>query len=154
MGTHRTIVIKSYGDIIEDTVKASGAITPGHLVEFFSTSGSVRVHSTAGQNALPMFAKESELEGEEISHVLTSAEMIQVVVARRGDEINCLLKNGENVSVGDLLESAGDGTLEAIENDSAGIEHTQSIVGQAMEAVDMSDSSGADPTGRIRVKIW
>jgi len=149
----KTIVVKCYGDIIQDTEKASGAITPGHLVEYFSTSGSVRVHSTAGNNALPMFALESELEGEQIDHVLTSGEQIQVWTPRRGDWVYALLKNGESVAVGDFLESAGDGTLEAIENDSAGIEHVASIVGQAMEAVDMSDSSGADPTGRILVKI-
>ena len=154
MGTHRTIPIKQYGDIVQNNEKLSGAATPGHLLEFFSTAGSVRVHSTAGGNALPMFALESDLEGEEITHALTSGEEIQAWIAKRGDEVNALIKNGENIAVGDLLESAGDGTLEKFEADSAGAEHVEHIVGQAMEAVDMSDSSGADPSGRCRTLIW
>lgn len=153
MGANRTVVVKQFGDINQQNKKASGAITPGHLVELFGTVGSIRVHATAGGNAFPMFALESELEGEEISHALTSGEQIEVWTPHRGDVVNALLKNGENISEGDFLESAGDGTLEGIEEESAGIEHINSIIGQAIEAVDMSDSSGADPSGRILVQI-
>jgi len=71
-----------------------------------------------------------------------------------GAEIYALLKNGENAAIGVFLESAGDGTLQVLDADaSVGLVKTNSIVGVALEAVDMSGSSGVDPSGRIKVRI-
>ena len=150
-----TIKIKKYADIIEEWI-ANAAITPGHLVEVINSSGSpkVRVHATAGGNAIPMFALEDELQGNGIDTAYATAAPVQVWIAGRGDEVYALLANGQTVVVGDFLESAGDGTLQKHATDSAGVGTLSlQIVAIALESVDMSDSSGADPSGRIKVKI-
>ena len=157
----KTIKIKDYLHINEE-YNAAGAITPGHLLELASAT-TVKVHASAGESVLPMIALEDELQGKTISDAYASAAPVQVWIPQRGDIANMLLKNGENVSVGDFLESAGDGTLqkytaqtESLGADSSGNINTfypANIVGVAIEAVDISDSSGADPTGRLPVRI-
>lgn len=152
-----TIKIKKYSDVIEEFV-ANATITPGMLVQIMST-GKVRAHASAGQNALPiMFALEDELQGKGIDDDYSALDRVQVWVPGRGDVVYALLKNGENVAIGDALESAGDGTLQKhvadvdSSNDITTIYPLQ-IIGVATEAVDMSGSSGVDPSGRIAVRI-
>ncbi len=157
----RTIKIKDYLKVNVEYI-ASAAITPGHLLELASAT-TVKVHANAGQNVLPMIALEDELQGNAITDAYAAADRVQCWIPQRGDVAYMILKNGENVSAGDFLESAGDGTLqkhtpdtESLGADSSGnitTIYTNQIVGIALEAVDMSDSSAADPTGRIKVLI-
>jgi len=146
-----TIKVKNYASVREEMV-AVGAITPGHLVEIDS-AGEVQVHSTAGGNVLPMFALEDELQGKKITDAYVADDKVQVWIPGRGDVVYALLKDGETAVIGSWLESAGDGTLQVHAADSTGDYLPLQIVGQAIEAVDMSVSSGADPTGRIQVRI-
>jgi len=147
-----TIKLKKYVDIINEYV-ANAAITPGHLVELMSTN-KVRKHSTAGGIAARMFALEDELQGNAITDDYAAAAPVQVWCCVPGEEVYAFLKNGENVVIGDFLESAGNGELQKHVADSgAGANVGLQIVAQALEAVDMSDSSGADPSGRIEVRI-
>lgn len=142
---------------------ANAAITPGHLIERMTT-GKMRAHATAGGNVVPvMFALEDSLQGNEITTAYTANNQMFFIVPLPGDEIYAILANGENVAIGDDLESAGDGTLrkhvpqtESLGTDSSGNLTTivpNRIVGSALEAVDMSGSSGADPTGRILIEV-
>ena len=147
-----TIVLKNYSKVREEII-AAGAITPGHLVEETS-AGKAVVHNSAGENAIPMFAIEDELQGNTITDDYASGDPVQVWIPTRGDQVYALLANGESVAIGDFLESNGDGTLKAHAAGSAGVvEYPLAIVAVALEAVDMSDSSGADPSGRISVRI-
>jgi hypothetical protein len=155
MGNHRTITIM--GEPVRKEAIANAAITPGHLIYELST-GKVAVHAVSGGNAQTMFALEDELQGKEISQAYSSGDQVLYGVFRRGDEVNALLANGQNVAIGAALESNGDGTLKAhtpvdLEDSDPGDSYTRSIVGYAKEAVDMSGSSGEDPSGRIRVEI-
>lgn len=146
--------IRIIGPHIQREFKAAAAITPGHLVEFNATAGSCAVHSTAGGTALKMFAMENDLSGAGIDTAYATADRVQCGIFSPGEAVYALLANGENASVGDFLESQGDGTLRVVDTDaSAGEIAVQSIVGVATEAVDMSDSSGADPSGRINIVI-
>lgn len=148
---YKTIVLKGQGTASEAT--ANAAITPGHLVELMST-GNIRVHASAGQNAQRMFAVEDELQGNGISTAYAANARAFYRVMLPGDEVYALINNGENVSIGDFLESAGNGCLKKHTADSAGaVEYPEGIVGIAKEAVDMSDSSAADPSGRCIVEI-
>lgn len=151
--SYNTIKVKKYSDIIEEYT-AAAAITPGQLIELTS-AGKVQKHSNAGQNAIPMFALEDALQGKGITDNYAADDQVQVWVAGRGDIVYALLKDGENVAIGDWLESAGDGDLQKHVTGSAGVvEYPEAIVGQALEAVDLSGSSGADPaTRRILVRI-
>jgi hypothetical protein len=75
-----------------------------------------------------------------------------------------LLADGQNASVNSLLESNGDGDLKvhtapAFDSDgtltAGGVSlYTRAVVARALEAVDLSSSSGADAaTRRLRVDI-
>ena len=147
---NNTIIKKGRGIRKERT--ANAAITPGHLVEVMST-GKLRVHATAGSHAQKAFAVENDLIGAGITTAYAAAAQVQYEVMERGAEVYALLQNGQNVAIGAALESAGDGTLRAYTHDSAGLDMTNNIVAYALEAVDMSDSSAADPSGRITVEV-
>lgn len=149
---HRTIKIKDFTDIRKEAL-ADGAITPGHLLERTS-AGKFKVHSSAGQNATRLFAIEDDLQGKEIGDAYATGARVSAHVFRTGDEVYALLADGQNVAIGDFLESAGDGTLRKHSASSASVvEYPEAVVAMALEAVDMSGSAGVDPSGRIVVEI-
>ncbi len=156
-----TIKAKKYSDVIEE-YDADAAITPGMLVELTSTG--VKKHATAGGNALPMFALEDELQGNGIDDDYATDDKVQVWIPNRGDIVNALLKDEQNISVGDFLESDGEGKLQKWEGDagdSTTVTQLNSIVGQAIEAVDLStlpegsesSAGGTYHNPRIQVRI-
>lgn len=147
-----TVKLKKYEDINVEHV-ANAAITPGHLIEIMST-GKVRKHATAGGNAAPkMFALEDELQGKGIDDAYAADDPVQCWITQPGERVNAILKDGETVVIGDLLESAGDGTLRKYTQDSTGIYYHNVIVGKANVALDLSGSSGEEPTNRLSVTI-
>lgn len=153
--TKKTIILKGCGIRKERT--ADGAITPGHLVYLKSTD-KVGVHAVAGGNAQKAFAVENDLVGGVIATAYADAAKVQYEVMERGAEVNAIIADGENIAIGDPLESAGDGTLQkhtSPVDSTADITtiYPDSIVGYALEAVDMSGSSAADPSGRCAVEI-
>lgn len=156
MAIKHSVKIKNYSDVFEEFV-AGGAITPGHLVKLGS-DGTITVHDTPGGNTLPpMFALEDELQGNGIDTAYASGNRVQTWIPGRGDIVNALLKDGETIVIGDLLESAGDGTLQKHAADVDSSDDITSIVypvvGQAVEAIDLSGSSGTHPTTGYRIQI-
>ena len=148
----KTITIK--GDPVIGERKAAAAITPGFLLEL-NTSDKVQKHATAGGSAYAMFALEDENQGKEISDAYTTDNECLFGMFRPGDEVNALLANGEDASVGNKLESNGDGYLRVVDSDvSVGDIGIQSIVCMVLVALDMSGSSGVDPASqRIRCMV-
>lgn len=149
--SYNTVKIKKYVDIVEE-IEASAAITPGMLLEVDS-NGKVKPHSNAGQNALTMFALENELEGKDLADDYANGDKVQVWIPQRGETVYAILKDGENVSIGDYVESSGDGYLqkhtadkESFESAEAGVitVYPEQIVGQVLEAKDLSQSSGLE----------
>lgn len=163
----KSVVIKNYLNIVEEYV-AVAAITPGMLVEFTS-AGEVQAHSTAQGNAIPMFAKENELEGQGLADAYAEDDQVQVWIPQRGDQVYAILADGQSVAIGDFLESNGAGYLQKHVSDVESFESNEpgaitvypnAIVAQALEAVDISDSSGAESENadlnwnqRIKVRI-
>jgi hypothetical protein len=146
--TYNTIKIKKFLDIVEE-YEAAAAITPGMLLELTS-AGKVQAHSGAGQNALPMFALENELEGEGIGDAYAADDKVQTWIPVRGEMVYAILADGNNVSIGDYLESNGAGYLQKHETDSADVvEYPNAIVAQALEAVDTSGSSGEESSKEL-----
>ena len=122
---------------------ASGEITPGHLLERTSaTADTVKVHALAGGVAQRIFAIEDALQGNGIDDVYADGALVQARQYMPGDLVYALISNGENISKADKLVSAGDGTLQKADSDSATME--EDTVAYALEANDMSGSSGAD----------
>lgn len=151
-----TIKLKKYLDIIEEYT-AADTIKPGMLLEFDS-DGKVNAHQVAGGNALPAFALEDEMQGNGIDDEYSADDKVQVWVTQRGEQVYAILKDDENVDEGDFLVSAGNGELQELtayeDADSLGAaEGRLSIVAQALEAVDLSDSSGTWPESRRRIKV-
>lgn len=151
-----TIKLKKYVDIINEYV-AAAIVTPGYLLELTS-AGKVQHHSSAGGNAPKYIALEDELQGRAITDNYAAADPVQVWMAVPGEEAYMMLADGETTVIGSLLESAGDGTLQvhvADVDSSADITfiYPLQIVAQALEVVDMSDSSTADPSGRVKVRF-
>lgn len=157
----RTITIDSDVPVREAT--ASGAVTPGQLVEQNALT-TYRRHANSGRDAATIFATEDDLQGKEIGDNYSSASKLFFKNFRRGDKVWALLADGQSASVNSFLESNGDGDLKvhtapATNSDGAFDEggesiYTRAVVARALEAVDLSDSSGADPaTRRILVEI-
>lgn len=148
-----TIKIKKYVDIIEEIIAHDGDIIPGHLLTLLSTN-KVDGHTVDGGYAPAMFALEDELQGGTIDDKYEAEMPVQVWIPQRGEQVLAILKEGETVVVGDLLISAGNGELKKVTGASTDDLHP---VAQAIEAVDLSDSSGVwTPTAherRIKVRI-
>jgi len=148
-----SIIIKSYVKVQEEITATAAAITPGMLLEL-SSAGLVQAHSTAGGNVLPMFAFEDELQGRGIDTDYAISTRVQVLIPRRGDIVNALLADGETAVIGSFLESNGSGALQVHVADASNVAVIpNSIVGQAIEAVDLSDSANLTAVGRIQVRI-
>jgi len=146
-----SVKIKNYSNIIEE-YEAYETITPGMLLGLKSDD-TVRKHVTESSNVLPMFALEDELQGNGIDDNYSAEDQVQVWIPGRGDIVNALLEDGENVAIGDFLESAGGGYLQKYVADSTGIYYPAQIVGQAIEAVNLSGSSGTHPVSGLRIKV-
>lgn len=145
-----TVLLTKYAPKRQEAL-AVAAITPGMLIERTSAD-KFQAHSNAGQAAQKLFAIENELEGQTITDAYAADDRVQAEVCDRGDVIYALLKAGENVTIGALLESDGAGALQAYAADSAGVvEYPGSLVAIAREAVDNS-ASGAT-VARITVEI-
>lgn len=168
---YNTIKIKKYLDIVEEGY-ASTTITPGMLIEPTGTVSNgqeqVRPHNTAEGNAMPMFALEDELQGNNIDDNYSSDDKVQYWIPQRGEEVYAILADEYDVDVGDWLASNGDGYLRkhTAETESWGVSEAGSvtvnplqIVAEAREAVDTGGSSGEESSSilgyarRIRVRI-
>lgn len=147
----QTIKLKKYTDIINE-YNAVAAITPGWLLELTS-AGKVQANSTAGIQCTKVFALEDELQGKTIDDDYAIAAPVQCWYATPGEEVFAWLANGEDVAIGAKLVSNGDGQLKAFTADSSATVTEEFVLAEALEAVDMSGSSGADPSGRIKVRI-
>jgi hypothetical protein len=144
MATPKTIKVKNFSDVNEEYTATAVAVMPGTLLELTS-SGTVQAHSTAGGNAVPMFAFEDELQGKGINDTYLASDKIQVWLPGRGDIVYAILADNNDVSIGDYLESNGAGYLQKHTSDvwesSNAPTITNQIVGQAIEAVDTLQSS-------------
>lgn len=144
----RTIALK--GEFIRKEGEASGAITPGHLVEF-GGANDLQVQGTAGAFCRKAFAVENDLIGDGISDAYASGDTVQYGVFSAGTEVYALLAAGENVAKGAALVAAGDGSLQAASAAASG-ESTpdEYVVAFAMEAV---NNSAASTQARIIVEV-
>jgi hypothetical protein len=144
-----TIRLKDYVGVYLEKNAANDGLFPGKMLEV-NTSDQVQEHSGASSAAIPMFALEDELQGNGIDDTYSSGDPVQVWIPHRGDEVYAVLADGENVSIGDKLESDGNGSLQG---------GTTAPVAEAIEALDLSGSSGEEDSGvlgydkRIMVRV-
>ncbi len=146
------------GDPIAKEAEASGAVTPGMLLERTS-NGTVKAHSSAAGNAARMFADNEDYMGEGIDTDYADGDRVKFLFCKPGDEINALLTCGAtSYSTGDLLESDGAGYLQSYTaqsfsgGDISGSDETvygESVIAQVIEAT--TGSTGSHD--RIKVEV-
>lgn len=159
--TNRTIFLKGQPEGKRREAVANAAIKPGYLCEYMS-SGNVRKHATAGGNAYSLFAGENELFGDDIDTSYATNDRALLWHATPGDEINALVAAAASaIVIGDLLDSAGDGTLRkytapsqaVAEGGSASYTIAPKVLGPIAVAMEAVDNSGGSSEARIRVMI-
>ncbi len=126
----------------------AAAFYPGHLLEV-TTADKFQKHSgAAGVVAPKIFALENELEGETISDAYGTSDRCVGWIPQPGDEVYAVLADGQTATIGSKLVSNADGTLKI---------GTANVVGMALEALDLSNSSAAESGGTLgydkRIKI-
>jgi len=156
-----TIKLKKYSDVIIEKI-AHATIIPGMLVAF-NSDDEVLAHATAGGNVVPiMFAVEDALQGHGIDDDYAAADRVQVWIPGRGDIVNALLRDEQTITIGQFLESDGDGRLQlhaADPGDSTTGSVQNAIIGIATEAVDLStlpegsESSAGGTYHNPRIKV-
>ena len=156
--SNRTIPVKWFVRIQEE-LNAKSAIMPGMLLDR-SAANTLFPHDIAGGFAQRIFALEDDLQGKGIDDAYAAGDLVQYGYFRNGDVVLAILADGQNIAIGDALESAGGGLLQksTAQQSSATGEETQSVVAIAEEALDMSGSSGAESSAlaahpRIKVRI-
>ena len=130
-----TIKLKNYSDVNEEHT-AGGTIYPGMLLLMSAADTVIAHNDDAPANCAPLFAVEDELQGKGIDDSYVTGDPVQCWIPGRGDIVYAILKDGENVAVGAFLESDGSGYLQAYTSGA--------VVGQALEALDLSGSSGEE----------
>lgn len=139
--THpKTILLK--GNTVPASERAAGesGILPGMLLNV-DANGEFIKHATATGVASPLFARESSFIGGSIDTAFEAGDTVCAWHGRSGDQFYALVEEEAQIAIGDLLESAGDGSLQ---------EGTTSPIVRALEAVNTQTVSG--PV-RIRVEV-
>jgi hypothetical protein len=114
------------------------------LVELLD-SGKVQKQATAKADCERMFAIEDSLQGNDIADDYGAGAVVLHRVFGRGDEVLAILKDGEKVDIGDVVEAAGGGELQAYTN---GVR-----LAVAVEALDLSATGFAVAARRLVVRI-
>ena len=106
-------VIKLLGEPIQnEDAKAAEAITPGHLMAQ-NASGDWIKHASASTKTPAIFALEREEMGADIDDAYAIGDTVKAGHFHAGTRVNALIASGQDLDVGELLDSAGNGTLKA-----------------------------------------
>jgi len=106
-----TILLKGRAQLIRKEYVGDTAINPGYLLRL-AADGNVDPHTVAGARVPALYAFENELAGKEITVAYGVGDQILCMACAPGVEILAkLAANAVAIVIGDLLESAGDGTL-------------------------------------------
>lgn len=148
---YNTILLRDHSKVFVDH-QAYEALRPGMLVELTSTNR-LKKHATSGGNiVVPTIVLEDEWQGKGIEDAYVTGDQVRAWVPGRGDEALLLLADGENVAIGDALESNGLGmvkkhTIEAVgsaDAQQANTIYSRPIIGIALEAQDLSALDGSN----------
>lgn len=153
----RTILLVGKDYSIMKEAPAAAAITPGHLVQFDANS-KWKVHAVAKGQAIRAFAAEADLIGNGIDDAYAANDIVYAWIVPAGAEVNALVApSAAAIVVGDLVESAGDGTVRkltpASQLGTGTYDYTAegNAIGVAIQAVD--NSSNAVSSARIQIRV-
>jgi len=135
----------------EEHDAGEAGIYPGMLLKLAS-DGDVEIHDDENGRAEALFAEEDAVQGRTVSQVYTVDEVVSCILPMVGCEIRALIQDGQDISIGDRLVSAGDGTLKALGTlDSEAIDVF--VIGVAVEACDLTGSDTPSTGTLCRIRI-
>src|SRR5690349_6270605 len=110
-----TVFLGGDRTVIND-LAASEAITPGHLIDRFNNAGVIRFrkHATAGGAVAPIVALDQSMLNRGVDDAYAAADLVEAAALHKGATAWMLIASGQNITAGQKLESAGDGTLRAL----------------------------------------
>lgn len=153
--TPHTITLRGDPIASEARAKASEALKPGHLVQLH-TDGTLKKHATAKAATQAAFVREMDIAGGTIDDTYEDSDTVLYSIFRPGDWVYAWLKAGNDVALGGLLESAGDGTLQLLTAQSQSGTTPFAVtaggvpIARALEAVDNDPGTGG---AAVRVKV-
>jgi hypothetical protein len=146
----KSIILKCNSGMPAQIERVPGAVFyPGHLIYLASTN-KVAKHAVSGGSVAPtMFAVEDAFQGKTLDDAFAITGRAVCWIPQKGDEVYAILADGQTIVIGDKLESNGDGTLtkhaaDTGDSDDAVTIYDKQIVAIALEAVDLSTSSGVE----------
>lgn len=96
---------------------ASGIITPGMLIEIVPDQASAapkyRFHTTSTEQVSIIVAGEQNWMNLGVDDDYADGDLVDAIYLKPGSIIWGLLASGQNISMGEKLQSAGDGTLKS-----------------------------------------
>lgn len=91
---------------------AAAVITPGHLVERDDVGNIIRWKvATADIAGPPAVALNQSMLNKEVDDTYAVGDLVEASIGHKGAAYWMLIASGQNIAAGDLLGSAGDGTL-------------------------------------------
>ena len=118
LATHR--MIENRGNFInEEYVAGAASIKPGMLL-MLNSSGNAVVHNLGETVTSLMIGDLDALQGSIQTTAYTNGAAIPVTFPSKGSVVNVLVENGETVSIGSKLASAGDGYFMVVETATSG----------------------------------
>ena len=135
-----------WGPITRSNAIAASAILPGDLLEVITAAGvdqgKVRRHSAAAGRADPLFADINWPYGGGLADAYAAGDSVPTLAPSVGSVIFARCATGAAIPEGQVLESAGDGTLRAV------------TTGVAVGATVETEAATGDPSpGHIQVRI-
>jgi hypothetical protein len=149
-----TIVL--LGDPMTKERIATGAITPGWLLEREAVNDGVQAHSTAGGDAAAYVAIENPAQSEAAGFVdYADGDRCYFAVGKPGDEFYMIAASGNDVTYGDILESDGNGLLQLYTAQAVdeGGTATYTVYLNAARFMALEDVDASTADLRIRVEV-
>lgn len=145
-------MVHSKGPFEQDEAKAGEAgILPGMLIKL-NSSGQVIKHTTEGGilGDEKLFAIEDALQGKNADQVYDNGTRVTYIVAPPGSTINMLIEDGQDISIGDKIMSAGNGLLKETTDLESG-ETLAQVIGVATEENDLTGSNTSNTRSQVRI---
>lgn len=135
----------------EEAVAGVAGMLPGMLAKL-NSSGQIVKHTTEG-GALgdeTLVVEENALFGDNPDTAYTVDTQANYLIPQKGSVVNMLLEDGQNLSIGEKVMSAGNGLIKATDDIESG-ETLAHVIGVAEEARDLTGSNSSNTRTAIRV---
>jgi len=136
---NNSIIIKDWGSVREER-SAAEAITPGQFL-IVDANGDFAVQATAGVAGPTIVALEDGMQGKTIEDDYAAEDRVQAWVLHRGDQVLAKLGSGFNPAVGDLVQLAGNGGIEAHDTATPGTSFPGNALFQVVDAEHQVDDA-------------